>query len=125
MSEALLIEQTEETPKIRLDKKKGIFEFSGQSLPEDAPIFFAPVYQWIKEYCKDPLPETKIVFNLDYFNTSSARKIVEILKELEKAAGKGHKVRVIWKFARDDEMIESKGKELQHIIDLPVELVPF
>ncbi len=48
--EILNLEGTEDTPKIILDKKNGIFEISGRSLPEDSAEFYRPVLEWIEKY---------------------------------------------------------------------------
>ena len=47
--EILNLEGTEDTPKIILDKKNGIFEISGRSLPEDSAEFYRPVLEWIEQ----------------------------------------------------------------------------
>ena len=52
--EILNLEGTEDTPKIILDKKNGIFEISGRSLPEDSAEFYRPVLEWIEKYSSDP-----------------------------------------------------------------------
>lgn len=45
--EILNLKGTEDTPTILLDKKNGIFEISGRSLPEDSAEFYTPVIEWI------------------------------------------------------------------------------
>ncbi|MBI4645194.1 MAG: DUF1987 family protein [Bacteroidia bacterium] len=39
MEEALIIEPTDETPKVVFDPEKNIFEISGRSMPEDTVKF--------------------------------------------------------------------------------------
>ena len=39
----LIIEETKSTPKIILDKDKGIFEIKGRSLPENVMFFYQKV----------------------------------------------------------------------------------
>ncbi|MBQ5452619.1 MAG: DUF1987 domain-containing protein, partial [Bacteroidales bacterium] len=96
MLEPILIQQTSDTPRVELDKERGVFEFSGKSLPEDVIKFFSPVQEWFSRYSEDPNPETEISFHLDYFNSSSARVIVKILIGLEAINGSKSNVHVTW-----------------------------
>ena len=75
--EILNLEGTEDTPKIILDKKNGIFEISGRSLPEDSAEFYRPVLEWIGGYAKEPNGSTEFVFKLEYFNTASSKLILD------------------------------------------------
>jgi hypothetical protein len=50
--EIISLEGTEDTPKIILDSKNGIFEISGRSLPEDTAEFYQPVLEWLDKYAE-------------------------------------------------------------------------
>ena len=63
--EILNLKGTEDTPSIILDKKNGIFEISGRSLPEDSAEFYKPVIEWIKAYSSDSNPGTDFTFKLE------------------------------------------------------------
>ena len=67
--EAIKYKATSQYPEIILDKSNGIFEFSGNSLPEDAKAFYEPILQWFDAYMADPNPETIIRFKMIYYNT--------------------------------------------------------
>lgn len=122
MEESIFLKGSDDTPEVLFDKAKGIFEISGRSLPEDIVKFYQPIQKWLKEYVEDPNDETEFVFHLDYFNTSSTRKIIELIFELENIQKKGKKVKVIWKYASDDELMEEKGSEIKSVIKLPFEM---
>ena len=115
--EIIHLEGTEDTPKIILDKKNGIFEISGRSLPEDSAEFYKPVLEWIDEYAKDPNPETDWVFKLEYFNTASSKLILDVLSKLEEIPG----IKVNWYFHEDDEDMEEAGEEFSELVELPFE----
>ena len=114
---ALIIEATEETAGIILDKERGIFEITGRSLPEDSAEFFDPVLQWVKEYRNDPNNVTDIVFKLDYFNTASSKFIQDILAQFENVSG----VKVSWFYFEDDERMEEAGNEFSEFVNIPFE----
>ena len=99
MLEPLKIEPTHKTPKVYLDPSKNEFELSGRSIPEDSVGFYRHILDWIDEYAKSPIPRTDFKFELEYFNTSSSKNILELLKKLEKyiSSGTTTKTTRIWK----------------------------
>jgi hypothetical protein len=119
--ETLYIEGTDETPRIMLDDKKGIFEISGRSLPEDAAEFYQPIFDWLRKYLQAPNDETNFVFKLDYFNTASSKFIQDILAVLEKSKG----VRITWCYQEDDEDLEESGRNFAELVELPFEFVAY
>ena len=104
----LNLKGTEDTPTIILDKKNGIFEISGRSLPEDSAEFYKPVLEWIKAYSADSNPSTDFTFKLEYFNTASSKLILDVLSALEDIEN----IKVSWYFHDDDEDMEEEYKEV-------------
>ena len=115
---AIYHKPTEDEPGMILDRDKNIIEFSGKSLPEDPGQLYLPVLEWIREYAKDPNPDTVIDFKFEYFNSSTARFIVEILELFEDMKHAGHKVSVNWWSHEDDSVMQERGEEIESIIDL-------
>lgn len=96
---SLLITGTPDTPFVCLDIDKKRFEIGGKSIPEDADTFYAGIIKWWKEYAKNPLKETILQIKLEYINTVSTRKILEIFAVLEKIKNAG----VIWHIHAEDD----------------------
>ena len=115
--EIINLEGTEDTPKIILDSKNGIFEISGRSLPEDTAEFYSPVLDWIGGYSQNPNGQTVFTFKLEYFNTASSKLILDILTKLEDIDN----VSVAWYFSEDDEDMEEAGQEFAELVDIPFE----
>ncbi len=115
--EILNLKGTEDTPTILLDKKNGIFEISGRSLPEDSAEFYKPVIEWINTYATAANPATEFAFKLEYFNTASSKLILDVLSALEEIKG----VKVIWYFHDDDEDMEEAGQEFSELVEIPFE----
>jgi len=115
--EILKLEGTEDTPKIMLDKKNGIFEISGRSLPEDSAEFYRPVLEWIGNYSKESNASTEFVFKLEYFNTASSKLILDVLSALEDIKG----MKILWYFHEDDEDMEEAGQEFSELVEIPFE----
>lgn len=122
MKNSLIIEETHDTPKIILDKSKGVFEISGRSLPENAVKFYSPVLQWMEQYIMGPNPTTHFEFKLDYFNSASTKKIFEIITILEKLSSNNIPVTVIWYHTKDDELIRNRGLEIKEMVELSFEV---
>jgi hypothetical protein len=115
--EILNLEGTEDTPKIILDKKNGIFEISGRSLPEDSAEFYRPVLEWIGSYAKEANASTEFVFKLEYFNTASSKLILDVLSALEDIQG----MKIMWYYHEDDEDMEEAGQEFSELVEIPFE----
>ncbi|MBQ2099380.1 MAG: DUF1987 domain-containing protein [Bacteroidales bacterium] len=123
MLEPIIIEATSDTPRVELDKNRGVFRFEGKSLPEDVIKFFSPVQNWFVEYYNDPNPDTDIEFNLDYFNSSTARIIVKILIASETLHGKTTNMHVTWYYRENDEVMRDRGIELKSVVNIPFDIV--
>jgi hypothetical protein len=113
----LNLEGAEDTPRIILDKKNGIFEISGRSLPEDSAEFYKPVLEWIEAYQAAPNLATEFVFKLEYFNTASSKLILDVLSALEDIKG----MKIVWCFHEDDEDMEEAGEEFSELVEIPFE----
>ena len=129
----LMIEPSDFSLKVVLDPNKNIFELSGESRPENTSMFYAPVLEWLEQYhhilyCeKDKIvKEVQRVFEfkLEYFNSSSARFIMDVLRQLDRMALEGCSVKVKWYYdKRDDDMKESGEEFFKALKKLPAEFV--
>lgn len=114
---------TEDSPSILFNAEKGIIEIVGKSLPENANACYNPLLNLVKEYVKSPKPSTAVNFRLLYLNSSSAKKILEIITILEWLPKQGHKVDVFWHYNANDEDMHEEGEEFKRMTDLDVKLI--
>ena len=114
---ALIVEGTDDTPKIILDKEGGVFEISGRSLSEDSVEFYKPVLDWIADYAKTPNDSTVFIFKLEYSNTASSKLIQDIMNALEKIS----ETKIIWYYQEEDEDMEQAGYEFAELVEIPFE----
>ncbi len=121
--EVVNIEPSQKTPKVFFDKEQGVMEIEGRSIPENSTEFYKPIYDWLDGYIDDPNPNTEFKFNLAYFNTSSSKCILDILRKLEKLMENGQTVKVIWCYEEDDEDMMEAGEDYQRIVKVPIELM--
>jgi hypothetical protein len=115
----LKIEATNSTPVVLLDKDKGIFEISGISLPNDAIGFYQPVINWFDSYLEAPNPATKLVFELEYFNSASSKIFMGILRSFDNNIQPGREIIVEWRYIADDSDTFEAGKDYASMVAIP------
>jgi hypothetical protein len=122
--EVIDISPTEITPKVILNKEKGIFLIQGKCLPEDVKSFYNPVIEWFEEYQVTPNEVTNIVLDFDYFNTASSKMILIILSKLREIFKQGKKVEVTWRYPQYDLELEEAGEEFSDLLNIPFNFAP-
>lgn len=113
----LKIERTEDTPEVYFDGESGELFMAGISFPDNVERFFTPVMMWLDEYINNPAPVTNVVFKFKYFNTSSSKKIYEILCFLDKLKSKGNEISIKWLYSEEDEDIRAAGIRYANMIN--------
>lgn len=102
------IEGTPKTPDIDLDPQSGVFTITGRSNPENAREFFQPVIDWLDAYIKKPHEKTDLRVDLEHFNTSSSKFLMEIFRKIRYLADNDHLFNVTWLYEDDDlEMLDT------------------
>lgn len=121
------IPATERTPAIILDKSgaTGRIKFLGRSLPDDARSFYQPIITWIDDYFQDPNETTVISFDLEYFNTSSSKMLLQIIRKLRKLEKQNKKLTVEWYYLEDDEDILESGVTFQELTNIEFNFISY
>jgi hypothetical protein len=119
--EKLLINKTSKSPFISLEK--GIFQFSGRSIPEDAKKIFKPVIEWIKGYKPIDSNLTTINFCFDYLDTSSSKCVYDILIALDDIYSQGHNMVINWYYEEGDDDMLDLGIHLKSFIKAPFNFI--
>lgn len=116
----LIIEKTPSTPYINFDTLENKLTLKGESFPENAAKFYAPVLDWLKEYLSGiDEQEVGVDFEIIYFNSSTSKIFMMIFNLLDSAAGEGKKVAVNWRCDERNETAVECGEEfmedLEHV----------
>ena len=119
----LKIEGTSKTPSVELDGTSGLLALKGRSIPENSIDFYKPLIDWIDDYARAPQPRTVLRVQLEYFNTSSSKCILDLFKKLETIRASGNEVLVQWHYETDDEDMLEAGEDYQAIINIPFRMV--
>ena len=117
------LEGSAKTPTVNFDPETGVMELKGRSIPENSIEFYKPVVDALDEYAKSPLASTKVNIQLEYFNTSSSKCILDLFKKLEAIHKEGKSVVINWHYEEDDEDMLEAGEDYQAIIKVPFEMI--
>jgi SiaC family regulatory phosphoprotein len=121
--EPLLIEGTPKTPSIRFESEQGLIEIKGRSIPENSIEFYKPLVDWLEKYSETPGQLTKVNIQLEYFNTSSSKCILDVFKKLEAIHKAKHEVIINWYYEEDDEDMLEAGEDYESIIRVPFKMI--
>lgn len=120
----LHINATEDTPEINLDPVSGVMEFTGISIPENAPIFYKPVIDWLDDYIKSPNKTTDFVFNIKMISSSSSKIFYDIITKIDQLSeNKDVCIRVFWYYSIYDDEILEQGHEYKNMLSVFFDLI--
>jgi hypothetical protein len=117
----------ERTPEVDFRFRDNRLALRGEAYPEDAAAFFGPLLKDLAAHCDSIQGQELLVeFQLVYFNTSSAKALMNMIQLLEAAARTGTRVEIRWLYQEDDDVIREFGEdfslELQHVHFQPVQI---
>ncbi len=127
--DALIISPTEYSPRVILDPDAGTFEIVGESRPEDVRTFYEPILAWLDEYqsylASNKIEGKKYEFKvvLEYFNSTSAKYVLDVLMKLDNFVEDGHNFQVNWHYEKIDEDMKSSGEEFKKLTAVPFNLI--
>lgn len=108
----LHIPAQERSPLVDFDFQQGVFVLKGESYPDDAARVFGPIFSALDSYLPQSAGSTlRFDVELVYFNSSSAKALMNLFKMLDAAARSGSVVTVNWCFAPDDETMREFGED--------------
>jgi hypothetical protein len=116
------IEGTPKTPTVNFNAESGVLEVKGRSIPENAVEFYKPLVDWIGNYGDSAKADTVVNIQLEYFNTSSSKCILDVFKKLESVNGKTN-ITINWHYEEDDEDMLEAGEDYQAIINIPFKMI--
>ena len=102
----------ERSPFVDFDFANNRLVMEGESYPEDAAAFYGPLLEAMDAYLEQ-LDRQSVVFDLKltYFNSSSAKALMNIFQRLEQAAARGADITVNWHYHSDDDTMEEFGED--------------
>jgi hypothetical protein len=74
----------------------------------------------MKEYIHQPQESTVFECEMDYFNTSSQKYMVDIFKMSNQLFKNGKQIKIVWKYSKEDEDMKLIGEQFQNLINFPI-----
>jgi hypothetical protein len=124
--DSLIIEATEDSPSVMFDVTTNRFSISGESRPENAGKFYTPIIDWLVKFeavlnsRKQASENINLTFQfkLDYFNSTSAKYLFDVILALKDIVNNGYNIAIEWHYdKRDDDMLEA-GEEFSKMVGL-------
>ncbi len=114
-------------PSVDFNAETGICKLEGESYLEETNSFYEPLIKWLDEFLTKN--DKKLVFNikLEYYNTSSSKCIVDMLRVLSKYQKAGKDVVVNWYYDNKSEDVEEEIEEVEDFMletGIKINLVP-
>jgi hypothetical protein len=110
-------------PDVDFNPETGIMRLVGRSTPENAEDFYGPLVKWLLEYSENACDLTEFHFRFEYFNTTSSKSVLQILRIMERIYKEGHNINILWYYETDDDDMMECGEDFQSIVRIPFEFV--
>jgi hypothetical protein len=118
----MLIPEGDNTPMVNFDADASQLQLRGRCVPADATGFFAPIIAAVRDH--RPRDQRFLIdVKLDYFNTSSAKNLLDLFKTAEQLLKKDIVTRIVWHYLEGDEDLMESGQDYAALISLPFDLV--
>ena len=104
------LEKTKRTPSVELSEKMLVVK--GECYPENIAEFSEPIMENVQAVL-DKAQVFDVIFELIYFNSSSAMFLFDLFNMLDDAAGNGCEIAVKWRYATDDDSMEEAGADFE------------
>ncbi len=123
--EILFIPNTIRTAGVNFDAEKALLSIRGNSIPENSDDFFQPLHNWVEEFNTSHTGKVTFRVFMTYFNTSTIRHIIGLMKKLIQSHGNG--LTIEWIYEKGDEEIRDRGQDISEVVkfQFKFEEVPF
>lgn len=108
-------------PEIDFNAEEGVLNISGKSFHENTDEFFEPILKWTRDYVMETYQQTVVNFRMTYFNTTSSKAFLQLLRILEEYKGE---VEVNWYYPEDDDDMLEDGENFRSDTNLIFNLIP-
>ncbi|NQX97661.1 MAG: DUF1987 domain-containing protein [Flavobacteriales bacterium] len=121
--ERIKIEATDVSPEVILDLENNQFSIRGKSVVTEVDTFYAPLIDWLENVQEKMDKRVDFVFDLEYFNIFSSKRILFILYKLSDLKKNGADINIVWHFSMEDDDMKEVGEDFACMVNLPFEFV--
>ncbi len=121
---AYYLKPTDTTPLVQFDPSKNELKFVGRSIPEDSIGFYEPILKWLAELAINPPSKMTISFDLEYFNTSSSKCLLDVFRRLHDIQQSFRcEMELLWTYEDDNEDMLEIGEEYSSLFTCPFHFI--
>lgn len=110
-------EKTSSTPFILIEEEKGYMRFQGESFHENVTEFYEEITEWLLPFLKTDFETFTFDCELKYFNSSTAKLLLNILLSMDEASADGKDVTVNWITTEDNEINIECGEDFSEEVE--------
>jgi len=124
----IVIEKTDRTPELIIDTDIGFFSMEYDSRPEDVRKFYYPILEKLKSILEDIKQASNLTyfkekpfvftFKLGYFNSSSAKFILDILNIIKLFKESEINVEINWYYYEDEDDMREAGEDFSEFCEV-------
>ncbi|WP_434420658.1 SiaC family regulatory phosphoprotein [Nannocystis pusilla] len=93
------------------DGELGLLRLEGESHPEEAAQFYAPLILWLDALITSPPASVVFELRLTFFSAATRPQLLALLRRLKKWANRGATVRATWYIdPGDEDMVERRRR---------------
>lgn len=119
------VKSTYFTPQVTFNASTGECSIAGESYLEDTWDFYKPILAWLKQYIEEVKGPINFTFDLTYYNTSSSKCFLDIVKMLKDYKESGGNVTINWKHPEDDEDIREEAEDYKNFLGIDINIIAY
>ena len=121
--DSLILQGTKHTPHVHFNPISGVLELQGRSTPEHPSEYYAQLNHWVENYVRQPKDKTVVRLSFEYFNTSSSKCLLELMKRLVAVQNDGKKIAFEWVHEPEDDDMREAGADFRDLLKAPFDIV--
>lgn len=128
LMDSFYIAPTDFSPEINFSPASNSFVIKGNSRPEDVRELFDPALEWLSDFLESLKEDSShsytennpfiFQFDLDYFNSSSAKFFYDFLKMIKRFRSSGIPVSIAWSYEEEDIDMKEAGEDLAFLAEM-------
>lgn len=111
------------TPNIDFNPENELLEITGNSTLINAREVFEELYRALRNFQKSIYPKLHVNIQLEYFNTSTYKCLLEIMIYLKEMKITGKNIIVNWHYNLEDEDALEQGEDIAQLSGMSLNLV--
>ena len=108
------------TPRVDFDGETGVMRLEGESHPEDAASFYAPLILWVDGLVSGAPRMVTLELRITFFSAATRPQLVALLRRLKKWSTRGAEIRATWFIDPGDEDMVDVAGDMASMSGLPI-----